>query len=172
MVARVLLEHGADVKLQNMDMATPLHVASSRGQLTAAVARVLLEHGADVKAQNKYKQTPLHLARGEEVPRLLLQYGADANALDIKDQTPLHVASEHGRVAVARVLLEHGVGINGVNARDTHGATPLDLARDFGSQKPEHPDLVRLLLQYNAAQNSNRRRPDPPAIPRAERITA
>ena len=144
---RLLLEHGADAKARDKDNVTPMHVASSYGQLGFGVGRVLLEHGADVKAQDNDNKTPLHWARGKEVTRFLLEHGADANVLDIKNRTPLHHASEKGEVGVVRVLLEHGVD---ANARDDHNMTPTHLASGSDVDDEEHLDVVRLLLQYGS----------------------
>ena len=59
-VARMLVEHGADVSAQDKYGWTPLHWASTKGQ--GDVARMLVEHGADVSAQDEYGWTPLHRA--------------------------------------------------------------------------------------------------------------
>ena len=50
-VARLLLEHGADVTAQTNCWWTPLHLASRWGN--EDVARLLLEHGADMTAKDK-----------------------------------------------------------------------------------------------------------------------
>ena len=74
-VARVLLEHGANVTTQDVDESTPLHLASGRGHVD--ITRLLLDHGADVHTQNKNGQTPFELASKEghhEVAELLLEF--------------------------------------------------------------------------------------------------
>jgi ankyrin repeat protein len=50
-VARMSVEHGADVSAQDKDGRTPLQLASSKGHVS--VARMLVECGSDVSAQNK-----------------------------------------------------------------------------------------------------------------------
>ena len=57
---RVLIEHGADVTMQNGAHSTPLHLASSKGN--TETVRLLLQHGADVVTQDENNRTPLHLA--------------------------------------------------------------------------------------------------------------
>ena len=57
---RVLIEHGADVTMQDRAHSTPLHLASSRG--STETVRLLLQHGADVATQDENNRTPLHLA--------------------------------------------------------------------------------------------------------------
>ena len=58
--AQVLIEHGADVTMQDKAYSTPLHLASFRG--STETVRLLLQHGADVAAQDENNRTPLHLA--------------------------------------------------------------------------------------------------------------
>ena len=58
--AQVLIEHGADVTMQDKAHSTPLHLASFRG--STETVRLLLQHGADVAVQDENNRTPLHLA--------------------------------------------------------------------------------------------------------------
>ena len=74
---RLLLEHGADINVQNHFGRTPLHRASFRGALE--VVRLLLEHGADVEAKNKSDKTASQIADEEGhdgVVELLREHGA------------------------------------------------------------------------------------------------
>ena len=59
-LARLLVEHGANVAAQDQDESTPLHLASEGGRLD--LARLLVEHGANVAAQDQDGSTPLRLA--------------------------------------------------------------------------------------------------------------
>jgi ankyrin repeat protein len=75
-VPRLLLEHGADINVQNRFGWTPLHFASINGALE--VVRVLLEYGADVEAKGNNGKTALQEAaqRGhDEVVELLREHG-------------------------------------------------------------------------------------------------
>ena len=79
-VARLLLEHGAEVNAPSHDRhghSTPLHVAARYGRV--GVARVLLEHGANVAAENNQGETASQLASGmghEEIAKLLSEHRA------------------------------------------------------------------------------------------------
>jgi ankyrin repeat protein len=76
-VVRFLLEHGADINVQNQFGRTPLHEASHYGVLE--IVRLLLEHGADVEAKYNDGKTALQEAveRGhDEVVELLREHGA------------------------------------------------------------------------------------------------
>jgi hypothetical protein len=86
-VARLLLEHGADVNAL-MDPnhgstaltdhhTTALHFAAEQG--TVEVVRVLLEYGGNVGAENANGKTALQLAHGEDgtiIEKLLSEHGA------------------------------------------------------------------------------------------------
>ena len=50
-IARVLIEHGANIEAKRNGLLTPLHYAASNGSL--ATARVLVDAGADANAQSK-----------------------------------------------------------------------------------------------------------------------
>ena len=76
-VLRVLLEHGADINVQDDDGWTPLHRASYDGALE--VVRVLLEHGADVEVKGEDGMTALQEAADygrDKVVELLREHGA------------------------------------------------------------------------------------------------
>lgn len=75
-VARVLLEHGAKVNLEDKKGRTPLHRAAVNG--TVELMHVLLEHGANAGAEDGEGRSPLHLAvhyRSVEIVRVLLERG-------------------------------------------------------------------------------------------------
>jgi ankyrin repeat protein len=163
-VARLLLEHGADVNariergLVKDEGKTPLHMAADHGRVE--VARVLLEHDANVGAEDNKGSTPLHEAAvygRVEVVRVLLEHGTNVGAEDNKGRTPLHEAADYrrieadfgrvedyasGKVEVVRVLLEHGAN---VGAEDKQGRTPLHKAAKYGEI-----EVVRMLLERDA----------------------
>ena len=59
-LARMLIEHGADVSAQTTDRWTALHEASENGHMN--VARLLIDFGADVSAWTEDRWTAPHLA--------------------------------------------------------------------------------------------------------------
>ena len=99
-VARLLLEHGADVNAR-MDEAeghcTPLHLAARNGRVE--VVHVLLRHGANVRMKDVSGRTALHQAeqfRKVKVVRVLLQHGADIGTEDSSSRTALDQAAQFG----------------------------------------------------------------------------
>ena len=77
-IVRLLLDHGADLNVQNQFGWTSLHWASINGALGAV--RLLLEHGADVQVKNNSSWTALQVAvwyGHDEIVKLLREQGAE-----------------------------------------------------------------------------------------------
>jgi len=133
-VARLLVDHGADVDVQEyFAYMSPLDSAASLGHIR--VVELLLEAGADVDITSP-AGTPLHSAaysQHTDIAALLLRYGAEVNAVDAHDVTPLHLAAATGdgaderteRTATADLLITHGARLN---AMQCDRMTPLDAA--------------------------------------------
>ncbi|KAI9788732.1 MAG: hypothetical protein M1816_006589 [Peltula sp. TS41687] len=148
-IARLLLEHGADINAHFGLYYTPLYVAVVWGD--EHTARWLLEQGADVNAQgeNELNGTPLLEAAAsgaKHIVRLLLEHGADVNALAGKHGTVLQAVSEEGHLEIVQLLLEHGADVNAQG--DVYG-TALKAAA-YGN----HEEVVRLLLEHGADVNA------------------
>jgi ankyrin len=153
-IVRLLLDHCADVNMEDDHGETPLHRVSwdkYKSQGGVHIAQLLLDRGADVNAQNKKHRTPLHVAcyMGKlEIARLLLDRGANVNPGDGHGETPFHKVScgdcdsEITRYAIARLLLERG---GNVNAQRKDYWTPLHLASKRGKL-----EIARLLLGHGA----------------------
>jgi len=111
-VARLLLEHGADVNSRTSDYdygQTPLHIVVKNNRIE--VLHVLLEHGANVAAKDNHGRTPLHLVaeRGSvDVARVLLKHGANVAAEDNEGRTPFQIASAWGYNSIIKLLSDHG----------------------------------------------------------------
>lgn len=83
-VARILLEHGADVNARDRFGQTPLHRCCDgtydwEGQVSLAIAKVLLKHGADVHAKDVDGRTPVYYCKADNTALLglLKAHGAD-----------------------------------------------------------------------------------------------
>jgi ankyrin repeat protein len=140
----LVTEHSQDVCAVEIDMLTPLHLASGRGHLK--VTQFLVEHDADVTAQDINGMTPLHLtSRGGhlEVARFLVEHNADISAHDVYGSTPLQLASQkEGNVEVARFLVERGAD---PTAQNMYGLTPLHLASFEGDM-----EFIHFILEHGA----------------------
>jgi ankyrin repeat protein len=77
-IAKLLIEHGADVNSTQADDFTPLHEAAQNGLLE--ITQLLLDRSAHVNAKLSNGKTPLTLAIEQhhvEVEELLRRYGAE-----------------------------------------------------------------------------------------------
>ena len=131
-VARLLLDRGVNINVQDKKGRTPLHEAlteldDSFPDYFVDAVRFSLDHGADVDVGDGNGSTPLHVISqygNVKAARLLLEHGARVDAQDNRHSTPLHVASRCGNTEVAYLLLEHGANII---ARNKQGQTPQHL---------------------------------------------
>lgn len=85
----------ADVKAQNHNGQTALHLAVSKSSTT--IVEQLLAHGASVKIKDVRGQLPLHRAAANGnilMLQLLLSHKSPINASDASGYTALH----HGRL--------------------------------------------------------------------------
>ena len=143
-VARLLLDHNADVRVRNDKRNTPLHFAAYHGY--PDVCRILLERNAEVDPQNNDGDTPFlrfwKNGRNPDILQLFLNHNADLRVCEGNGYTPLHFAARNGLLELAQTLLNRNVE---VNSQNIHKSTPLLLASELG-----HPDVVQLLLDHNA----------------------
>ena len=162
-VARLLLEHGADVRLQTDFGLVPLHIVSGltsnndEDDRLVLAGLLLTESCADVNAQDFNGKTPLHYAsdyRRPKIVQLLLAHGANAQAVDNQGRNPLHRMSSHSFyheedpqdvLRVTQLLLEQGVDIN---VLDENHETPLHIASSLGLF-----ETIRVLLGRGAKAN-------------------
>jgi ankyrin repeat protein len=160
-VVTLLLEFGADVTMQDMDLNTPLHLAAKRGW-TEMVRLLVASWPEGVRKGNKNLDTPLHLVAGMGLkPRGLVRWGerprggpekADLVKFlvgywpeGIKEKnksldTPLHLAAEAGDTETVRFLVESWPG--GIKGRNEDSDTPLHLAAGSGET-----EAVKFLME-------------------------
>ena len=83
------------------------------------------------------------------IVKKLLDEGVDVNTKYRYGATALSYASDRGHLDVVKLLIDRGAD---VNVKDTfYNATPLTWAVSPAmGRKPQHPEVVRLLLQHGA----------------------
>ena len=139
-VAKMLLDGGAFVNMEDYKNAIPLHYAQNQ-----EFAKLLLDRGSHLNKESANGQTPLNFAvvMGiKNVVKYLLENGADPNTADNEGRTPLHRASYPGDLSchkdIAQMLVDHGADLNAVC---NSGHTPLSFALMRG--KTEIANIIR-----------------------------
>lgn len=125
-IAGTLLQHGAEIDVQDFSGRTPLMMAAMSGDVDTL--KLLIAGGADLEAKDKYGCTALMIAAAEGqtgTVELLLTKRANMKARDKGGRTPLLWAAMKGRTLTAEALIAKG---DDMNAQDTNGCTPLILA--------------------------------------------
>jgi ankyrin len=142
-MARLLLEHGADV-VQYDGRRRPSYSAIHAAR-SGEMVQLLLDHHADPeqRVSNASGNTPLHCyaKRGNiEAMRAILQNGVEVDPIaGFFSYTPLHFAVPHG-IDIVKLLVEYGAN---VKKRDGSLQTPLHLAARAGMT-----DVVDMLLEH------------------------
>lgn len=142
-----LLQHGADMELQ--DMLTgwrPLHWAARLSHLS--VLKLLLDWGAEIDARMSYSlDTPILLAakhREFDSMEMLLDRGANVDLVGVDNRTMLfHVVRKGSQELMKRLLCK--------------GVLP-DIRCLFGAlsnwERDDHYERAKLLLEYGADPNA------------------
>lgn len=137
-IAKLLLDHGADIGVQDSNGATPLHIAVSSDTKGETLTAFYLAYEANVNATDFEGNTPLHQAVSKEgsaanVPiiKLLLDSGAYVNVITGQGNTPLHlVVDSHAANDVFELLFQYGGDWNRSNGEPSFD-TPLKKMGDL-----------------------------------------
>jgi ankyrin repeat protein len=112
-IAKLLLEHGANVNAPDVDGNTALMNAASFGYLN--LVRLFVEHGANVNVAatvagyTGYTALIYASERGHvNAVRYFIEHGANVNAKKKNGDTALSLAENNGHTEVARILREAG----------------------------------------------------------------
>jgi ankyrin repeat protein len=155
-VAKVLLDHGANIHAATNGGYTVLHGAAWSGD--TKFIRFLVEHGANVRAIAANGETPLHYAAragGSKAVRYLIEQGADVHACTTDGETVIHAACatpgniiSPSNAKILETLLDSGVN---ANARNAKGSTALHLSYDMCySHHRSNTEAINLLLRRGA----------------------
>ncbi|WVW81726.1 hypothetical protein I302_103722 [Kwoniella bestiolae CBS 10118] len=131
LIRSLLSEDPKLVNSKDEDGRTPLHWASTTGNLT--VLQLLLSYQSELESRDTMGWTALIIASAAnqvEVVRELLEAGAQVDAINEKGQTALHYAASKGNVAIGRLLINRGADIN---AKDRASQFPLHRAATTGN---------------------------------------
>ena len=145
---KLLLELGADPKINNADNCTPF------------IAVCGLNVGGDAA-----NEVPGEEPEILEVAKFLLDLGADINAVDAKGETAMHAAALKNLPRVVQFLADHGAKIEVWNRPNKYGWTPLHLAEGYrpGNFKPSAETIAALHVAMRAAGVTPPEKIAPPA---------
>jgi len=144
-LARLFLEHHAEVNAQNQLGQTPLHLAAGglrSGEVTLVIhsraqgaddvglTTLLLNHGADPTIADHAGNTPLDVAQRDEVRRLL----QPVSAMPVTaDSGALFTAVLHGDLDAAEQILALAPDL--IDAEDANGDTALHLCASAAQEE-------------------------------------
>jgi ankyrin repeat protein len=130
---QLLVQHGADPSIANVDHCTPLMAAAGIGQDG---------RGEEAATEDEALQ----------VVEYLLALGADVNAVDQHGQTAMHGAAYKSVPRIVHLLAQRGADVAIWNRANRFGWTPLHLAHGFrpGNFKPS-PETIEALEQVMLA---------------------
>jgi ankyrin repeat protein len=109
--------------------------------------------GHDGNQYGGYRGSHFFITRGSP-GNCQIANGTDVNAKMQRGDTPLHEAAYHGRVDLAKLLIDKGAD---VDAKDKNGGTPLYWAAEGG-----HMDVAKLLIARGTDVNAKMQRGDTP----------
>jgi ankyrin repeat protein len=147
-IARILIEHGANVDGVDANGDTPLTTAVERNR--REIAQLLIESGADLKKPNKFGETPLAFAARTNARAVVEHAMAAGHSPDQRvgpSERPLLVwAAEGGAAGTAEVLINAGAS---VDHETTLGIAPIHAA----AATPGAANCLRVLLRAGASPN-------------------
>lgn len=144
-IAKLLLEHHADLEIQDFFNCTPLMLAVMEENYE--LAELFINSGANVNAEDSFGETSLMLALEEsfyDIAKLLLDNHADVNAKDKADgYTPLMIEMLLSETfELAPRLIQSGAN---VNEKDNDNSALIHLLAQEGDIKK-----IEFLLSYGA----------------------
>ncbi|CAL8124272.1 unnamed protein product [Orchesella dallaii] len=153
----IFKSNGIDFNGQDNDGDCVVFDAIEGGR-NAEFLRTLFTYGADWRIPNKNQENALHLAAlfgNVSALELFIELGCDVNAKNIEGCTPLHNAFL-GKSDGEDIMTEHEIVVMllqervDVTSKDTHGKTPIDLAKKRLKTGKVKKETVKVLESYSS----------------------
>ena len=143
-IVQLLIEHGADVKLNASSPRTTSFMDHGQTALTIAANCFIARRRAELAPERGMPQSYIQaeLAAPQSIVARLIRAGADVNDADADGQTPLMMAAMQGWEGVIRELLAAKALIH---ARDREGRLAIDYA------DPQDLVVIKLLQQAGSS---------------------
>jgi ankyrin repeat protein len=125
-IARMLIDAGANLDIQDIFGKTILHVAMEGNY--SEITQMLIDAGAKLDIQDRDGETVLHWAAWRnysEITQMLIDAGVKLNIQDKWDRTALHWAVDNNSPETAQMLIYAGAR---KDIPDNDGEIPYDLA--------------------------------------------
>lgn len=154
-IFKILLEHKADLNIEDINMKTVLHHAAEWYKYDKYyhnnIFKILIEKGANINSgEGKQSGTPLHSAINAgniDAAIELIKKGAKVNALDDIGRSPLHYAIKAGKNVkrCIELLLENGASVCSIYYND--GYKNAEIIPIFWALKNNYLGLTLLIIQ-------------------------
>ncbi|GEM_PF-2809027 len=122
-VARILIELGAELDIQDIDQWTPLMLAINQGSVK--VAQLLIQSGASLTIRNRDGWQALHFTANKKsqssgksrlkIAKALLKAGAPLESVTKDGSSPLWLAAANSQPDLLKFFIEQGGDVNHTN---------------------------------------------------------
>ena len=163
-LAKYLIDQGADVNLSGNNGDTPIYIATKNDN--AVLVKYLIDNGANVDKQNTHGYVPLNIALerdNEVIAKYLIDNTTNTNYRvkcsnygSKNGDTFLLIATRNESEILAKYLIDHGAN---VNKTGENGDTPLIVAA-----KNSLENLVKYLVEHGAYVNKSNDYGDVPLL--------
>ncbi|KAJ6104603.1 hypothetical protein N7523_010923 [Penicillium sp. IBT 18751x] len=145
-IARLLIEHGANLNLPNNYGRTPFHLTTLNNSVE--VAGVLLDAGADFETKDQWDESPLTTALSyrQKMSAMLVERGVTLPKKRSSLNLLLELSVAYGNEKAVRRLIAAGAEVWRKNA---YGVTLFTSARYY-----KHEEIANLLLELGSAPES------------------
>ncbi|KAJ5681923.1 uncharacterized protein N7477_001863 [Penicillium maclennaniae] len=145
-IARLLIEHGANLNLPNHYGRTPFHLTTLNNSVE--VAGVLLDAGAEFETKDQWDESPLTTALSyrQKMSAMLVERGVTLPKKRSSLNLLLELSVAYGNEKAVRRLIAAGAEVWRKNA---YGVTLFTSARYY-----KHEEIANLLLELGSAPES------------------